>query len=198
MSLRRVLIVLLIAAGASGIAYGLTSIQMFEQLFGAAEYTTIDYRMRSSIKAQRDSNQVVLVLFDSASTSEWPWLSPYPRAMLATLIDAVAATGAKAIGLDVFLDRQYPDLNALDSGDVKLRDAIQRAGNVVLVGPSAQSDSATRYFQRPDTFFAKHAASVAAAALPSPFETVRDGVLVIRTAEGLVPGLALALYAKAR
>src|SRR5688500_15832441 len=132
MRLRRFLIALLIAVGAAGIAYTLTTAQAFEGLFGQLEYKTIDYRMRMSIKANRDSTDVVLVLFDSASIKEWPYLSPFPRAMLATLIDGVAASGAKAIGLDVALDRQYDALNALDSGDVKLRDAIARAGNVVL------------------------------------------------------------------
>ena len=198
MQLRRLLIALLIAVGAATVGYTLTTLQAFEGLFGQLEYTTIDYRMRSTVKANRDSTDVVLVLFDSASIEQWPYLSPFPRAMLATLIDGVAASGAKAIGLDVFLGQQYPILNALDSGDVKLRDAIARAGNVVLVGPTESEDSVRR-FQRPDTFFAKHAAALASADLPTPFETQRDGVLTIRTVEGeLIPSFALALYAKAR
>lgn len=196
MQLRRLLIALLIAVGATTVGYILTTAQAFEKLLGQAEYTTIDYRMRSSIKAKRDSTDVVLVLFDSASVEQWPYLSPFPRAMLATLIDGLAASGARAIGLDVFLDRQYPELNALDSGDVKLRAAIARAGNVILVGPT--TTDTPRVFLPPDTFFASHAAGVATADLPTPFETIRDGVLTVQTPDGLVPSFALALYAKAR
>ena len=196
MRLRRLLIALLIAVGAAGIAQVLTTAQAFEGLFGQLEYKTIDYRMRMSVKAQRDSTDVVLVLFDSASIEQWPYLSPFPRAMLATLIDGVAANGAKAIGLDVALDRLYPALNALDSGDMNLRDAIALAGNVVLVGPT--TTDTPRVFLPPDTFFSKHAAAVASADLPTPFETIRDGLLTVRTPSGLVPSFALALYAKAR
>ncbi len=197
MRLRRALIALLIAGGASATAYALTDLQVFEATFGQLEYKTIDYRVRSSISAAPDSNDVVLVLFDSASIAEWPYLSPFPRALLANLIQGVAASGAKAIGLDVYLGQQYAQLNAIDSGDVKLRAALDKAGNVVLVGPSAGSDT-LRVFQPPDTFFAARASAVAAADLPTPFETIRDGVLTVRTSEGLVPGFALALYAKAR
>ena len=197
MRLRRALIALLIAAGAALTAQLLTTVQLFEGLFGQLEYKTIDYRMRASVEPKRDSTDVVLVLFDSASIETWPYLSPFPRAMLAGLIDGVKASGAKAIGLDVFLDRQYPELNALDSGDVKLRDAIARAGNVILVGPTVQVDS-LRVFQRPDSFFANVAAGLATADLPTPFETIRDGVLTVRTPDGLVPSFALALYARAR
>ena len=197
MKRRRALIVLLIAAAAGLASYGLTTIQFFEAQFGQLEYRTVDLRMRFSPVAPRDSMDVVLVLFDSSSIAEWPYLSPYPRASLATLIDGIAASGAKAIGLDVYLDRQYPALNALDSGDVKLRDAIARAGNVVLVGPSTGSET-SRQWLPPDPFFAEHAAAVATADLPTPFETIRDGVLTVRTDAGLVPSFALALYAEAR
>src|SRR5262245_7182980 len=153
MRLRRGFIAFLIAAIASASAYALTSLQLFEATFGQLEYKTIDYRMRSSVVANPDSNDVVLVLVDSSSVAAWPYLSPFPRAMLASLIDGVAASGAKAIGLDVFLGQQYAQLNALDSGDVKLRAAMARAGNVVLVGPSS-GDAALRTFVPPDTFFA--------------------------------------------
>jgi CHASE2 domain-containing sensor protein len=95
---RRGFIALLIAAVASAAAYALTSMQVFEATFGQLEYKTIDYRMRSSVAVNPDSNDVVLVLFDSSSVANWPYLSPFPRAMLASLIDGVAASGAKAIG----------------------------------------------------------------------------------------------------
>ena len=199
MKLRRYAIALLIAAAAGLVAFALTTLQFFEGTVGQLEYTTVDYRTRSSPKwaINPDSADVRLVLFDSSFVASWPYLSPFPRAALASLIDAAAAGGAKAIGLDVYLDRRYETLNALDSSDVKLHDAIARAGNVVLVAPTA-GPSMKRELLQPDTYFTHVAAAVASADLPTPFETVRDGVLTVRTADGLVPSFALALYAKAR
>jgi adenylate cyclase len=197
MKLRRYTVALLIAAGATVIAFALTTVRFFEPSVGQLEFKTVDYRMRSSKTTNADSTAVRLVLFDTAYVSTWPYLSPFPRAALATLIDAASNAGAKAIGLDVYLDHQYPQLNAIDSGDVKLHDAIARAGNVVLVAPTVQTDS-MRTWQPPDPYFANVAAAVASADLPTPYETVRDGVLTVRTNQGLVPGFALALYAEAK
>ena len=199
-SARRYAIALLIATGGGLLAYLLTTLQFFESNVGQVEYATIDWRMRSSSgkwSADPDSADVRLVLFDSSFVASWPYLSPFPRAALATLIDAASKGGARAIGLDVFLERQYPELNAMDSGDVKLRAAMQRAGNVVLVAPTYGS-STRRQIQMPDTYFTHVAAAVASADLPTPFEVARDGELTVRTEQGLVPGFALALYAKAR
>jgi adenylate cyclase len=140
-----------------------------------------------------------LVLFDSAFVKAWPYLSPFPRAALASLIDAASQAGAKVIGLDVYLDSRYPELNAMDSGDVKLRAAIQRAGNVVLVAPTPFDTATGKYtLLPPDPYFADVAAAVASAETPTPYEIMRDGVLTVDTDRGLVPSFALALYAKAR
>ena len=141
MRARRYVVALSIAV-ASGLAgYAATTLRFFEGSVGQLEYKTIDYRVRSSRTLDADSSAVRLVLFDSAFVSSWPYLSPFPRAALATLIDAAAQAGAKTIGLDVYLDKPYAQLNALDNGDAKLRQAIQRAGNVVLVGPTDGSSS---------------------------------------------------------
>lgn len=197
---RRYAVALLIAAGAGIIAFSLTTLQFFEGSVGQLEYSTIDYRVRSSAKKTNpDSSQVRLVLFDSSFVSSWPYLSPFPRAALASLIDGATQAGAKVIGLDVYLDRRYPDLNAIDSGDVKLRNAIQRAGNVVLVAPTPFDTATGKYtLLPPDPYFAEVAAAVASAETPTPYETIRDGVLTVSTDRGLVPSFALALYAKAQ
>src|SRR5687768_4677315 len=134
MKLGRFAVAFSIAAGAGLIAFGLTTLRVFEGSVGQLELKTIDYRLRSSQKLNADSTDVRLVLFDSAFIASWPYLSPFPRAALASLVDAAADAGARAIGLDVYLDRRYAELNALDSGDVRLRAAIERAGNVILVG----------------------------------------------------------------
>src|SRR5690606_30176277 len=51
---------------------------------------------------------------------------------------------------------------------------------------------------RPHPMFAEVAAGVAAAEVPTPFETVQDGVLAVRSDGGLEPSLATALWARAR
>ena len=199
MRLGRYAVALLIAAGAGAAAYALTTLQAFEGSVGRLEYSTIDLRIRSSQTIDPDSTDVRLVLFDSAFVQEWPYLSPFPRAALASLIDASSQAGAKAIGLDVYLDRRYAQIAEMDSADDKLRAAIQRAGNVVLVAPTVfDTITKTRKLLPPDTFFANVAAAVSSADTPTPYETVRDGVLTLRTDSGLVPSFALALYAMAR
>ena len=193
MKLRRYVVALLIAAGAGAVAFALTTWQFFEGSVGQLELATIDYRMQSLPRHNPDSTAVRLVLFDSAFVKSWPYLSPFPRAALASLIDAASQAGAKTIGLDVFLGDRYPVLNAMDSSDVKLHDAMKRAGNVVLVAPTSGSET-QREVQLPDTYFTHVAAAVGTADLPTPFETVRDGVLTVRTSSGMVPSFALAMY----
>jgi adenylate cyclase len=193
------LVAVFIALGAAVFAYGLTTLQFFEGNVGQIEYATIDMRTRSVSRADAEKSQVRLVLFDSSYIASWPYLSPFPRAALATLIDAASAAGAKAIGLDVYLDRRYPALDRIDSGDVKLRKAIQRAGNVILVAPTVaiEGTNAVRELLPPDPYFADVAAGVATADLPTPFETIRDAVFSVRTQSGFVPSFSLALYAQA-
>lgn len=199
MKLRRYVIALLIAAGAGLLAFALATLQAFEGRVGQLEYQLIDMRMRSAQSVNADSTDVRLVLFDSAFVNDWDYLSPFPRAALAALIDAASQAGAKAIGLDVYLDRRYTRLPEMASGDVQLREAIQRAGNVVLVAPTVfDTITRKRTLLRPDPYFAEVAAAVSSADTPTPYETIRDGVLTVRTDDGLVPSFALALYAKAR
>src|SRR5690606_9999946 len=94
-------------------------------------------------------------------------------------------------------DRLFPGLNAIDRGDELLRAAIERAGNVVLVTPVVATDSGP-VASPPHPYFAEVAAGVGSAELPASFETFRDGTLAVRSAGGLEPSFALALWAHAR
>ena len=164
------------------------------------ELQAMEFRQRSTAESRREGadrgTDVLLVFFDSASVESWDYLSPFPRAVLADLIDAVSSAGATAIGVDVYLDRLYPGLNALDAGDDRLRESIARAGNVFLVARTVVTDSGPR-LAAPHPYFADAAAGVAAADLANPFEMVLDGTLAVRSGAGLEPSLALALYAQA-
>ena len=98
---------------------------------------------------------------------------------------------------DVYLDRLYAGLNSQEGGDDLLRDAIEQAGNVVLVAPARKTETG-HTLALPHPFFADVAAAVGAAELPTAFETVRYGTLGIRTPEGMDASWALAIYAHAR
>lgn len=190
---------LLISALATAIAqlateFGpITGIESFE-------LNTLDLRQRTAseqLKLTPAGTEIVLVFFDEESVLEWPYLSPFPRRHLATLVNAVAAAGAGTIGLDVFLADRYPQLNEWDGGDDLLRDAIEQAGNVILVADLQIVDGQPVLIE-PDPFFADVAADVAAADVPTPFMTVRDGTIAVRSRGGLEPSFALALWAHSR
>lgn len=164
------------------------------------ELLTLDRRQQffsDELRAASDDNQIVLVLFDSTSVRDWPYLAPFPRPILAELIRSLSAAGARTIGLDVYLDRTYEALNAREGGDDLLREAIQAAGNVVLVAPTELTQTGYQMVL-PHPFFTDVAADVGAVDLPTPHETVRDGVLVVRSAGTLEPSWPLALYAHSR
>jgi adenylate cyclase len=177
-------------------AGGATGVRAFEDF-------TLDLRQQTTPESFQDGvgereSPVALVLFDSITVMDpvtgWPWISPFPRAHLATVIDALAAAGARTIGVDVFLDRLYPNLSEIDNGDELLRGAIERAGNVILVTPVEQTEEGP-VVSPPHPYFAEVAADIGSAELPSSFETFRDGTLAVRAGSGLEPSFALALYA---
>jgi adenylate cyclase len=194
----RLLVIPAIAVGSALLAGLLTRTDWIAgKLFQDSELTTRDWRIRSVPPRPASESQVVLVLFDSASVQDWPYLEPFPRAHLAQVIDAVAAAHPKAIGLDVYLDRRYPRLDSMDGGDEKLRAAIARAGNVVLA-TGTTGGSVRREPMPLDPYFAGAAAAVGSADTPTPYETVRDAELTVRVGRRRVPAFALALYAVAK
>lgn len=176
------------------------------RLLGAEslELWSLDLRQRMvaenrnpGVEGSRASD-IVLVLFDAASVAEWKYESPFPRPVLASLVEALAQAGAGTIGLDVYLERLYPQLNAEEGGDDRLAEALRRAGNVVLVAPMVVDREQGPRLALPHPRFMEAAAGVGAAELPTPFETVREGLLAVRSGGGLAPSWALALYAHAR
>ncbi|HET9947581.1 MAG TPA: adenylate/guanylate cyclase domain-containing protein [Longimicrobiales bacterium] len=192
-------------AGAAALAAALDAAG---ELTGLARFEdfTLDLRQQTTPESFQPGrggreSEIALVLFDAYTVMDpvdgWPWISPFPRAHLAELVDALAAAGARTIGLDVYLDRLYPGLTAIDHGDDLLRAAIERAGNVILVTPVELTDSGP-VSRPPHPWFAEVAAGVGSAELPASFDTFRHGTLAVRTGGGLAPSFALALWAHAR
>jgi len=178
----------------------LTGIQSFEDYtLDLREQTTVE--TFQNLPGRTRESEVVLVLFTEFSVLDsidgWNWITPFPRAPLATLIRGIADAGARTIGVDVFLGEMFPKLNEIDGGNDLLRQAMVDAGNVILVGPVEQTDSGP-VVKEPHPFFAEVAAGVGSAELPSSFESYRDGALAVRSGPGLYPSFALSLYAHAK
>ena len=82
------------------------------------ELWTLDWRQRLARQNRQaglegaEESEIVLVLFDEASVDDWDYLSPFPRPVLANLIQSLSGAGARTIGLDVYLDRLYAGLNS--------------------------------------------------------------------------------------
>jgi adenylate cyclase len=179
-------------------------IESLGSLLGVTQFEnyTLDWRQQTTPESfqigrgERESD-ITLVLFDDFSVMDsiygWDWISPFPRSHIAELVDAIADAGARTIGLDVYLDRLFPGLNAIDRGDERLRRSIEHAGNVILVTPVVQTDSGP-VSAPPHDYFAEVAAGVGTAELPAAFETFRDGALAVRSGSGLAPSFALSLY----
>jgi len=87
-------------------------------------------RLRGERPADR---RIVLCLIDGPSIDtygRWPW----PRTVIADLVDRLAAAGARTIAFDVVFSEPSRVGEGFDlrTEDVALADAIERAGNVVL------------------------------------------------------------------
>ena len=197
MERKRAVVAGVIALVASVLAYGLTHLQFFDPIFGQAEDRTLAWRQRSVATQPRDSSQIRLVLLDEESAEAAPYISPFPRGVLADIIEVASAFGADAIALDVYLQRRYPELEPVGGGDERLRAAIEEAGNVVLAAELTQTDSG--WVAEPlAPYFAEVAAGVGYTEIPTAFEMVSEATLFTRTlSHGLVPGFALATYAQA-
>ena len=176
---------------------GVTGLRAFEEFTLDRRQHTTQESFQSG-RGERVSDGV-MVLFDEFSLEDEsaPWITPFPRAHLASLVDAVAQAGARTIGIDVFLADLNENLNAIDGGNELLRDAIERAGNVILVSPVERTDSGS-FVIPPHPFFADVAHEIGTAELPSSFSTFRNGTLAVRSGDGLAPSFALSMWAHAR
>lgn len=95
------------------------------------ESRTYDFRLRlrDSIRKPHVSDDIMIVSIDEKSIrgiGRWPW----KREVMAELINRISEARPKVIGVDIMFTE--PD-NA--TSDLKLAEAISRAGNVVLAMP---------------------------------------------------------------
>ena len=201
---QRYIALAVIALGAIGFAVlfgdvlgGVTGLSAFEDF-------TLDRRQHTTSESFQEGvgerrSDVVMVLFDEFTLDDEtaPWITPFPRAHLASLVDAVSQAGARTIGIDVFLADLHENLNQIDGGNDLLRDAIDRAGNVILVSPVERTDSGS-FVLPPHEFFAEVAHEIGTAELPASYATFRNGTLAVRSGDGLAPSFALSMWAHAK
>ena len=105
------------------------------------ELQTYDLRVQATAHPSAPSNDIVLIAIDNESirrmeplVGRWPW----PRLVHATVIDYLAAAGARVIGYDVlFAERDLRTFKVGDTdwtgaeSDAALVESTKKAGNVV-------------------------------------------------------------------
>ena len=114
----------LVIAYAAGIAAYLLSLL---QPVDNAEQGTLDWRFLYRGPIGEKPNRIALVTVDEQA--KLPYWAPVPREHLASVITGLSNAGARLIGVDFFLGSHSFDAR----GDSLLRQAIEQAGNVVIV-----------------------------------------------------------------
>ena len=116
-----------ITAIACVFAFVLDSLVVVENLQLKAVNTL--FNLRGPVTPQDTS--IVIVAIDDQSMASLPAKLPYPRGYYVTLLDHLAAAGAKLIVFDIEFTEPSADRPA---EDLELAAAVQRMGNVVLAG----------------------------------------------------------------
>src|SRR5215213_10631707 len=133
-----------VAAAVLAVALGLLD------FFRNIELQAYDLRVAATARPSEQARDVVLVAIDNESirrmeplVGRWPW----PRLVHATVIDYLAAAGAKVIGYDVlFAERDIRKFMVGASewtgeeSDAALVESTKAAGNVVHVAEAASAE----------------------------------------------------------
>jgi adenylate cyclase len=111
-----------------GAALALAVALAFTGTLQRVEWSVYDAFMRQRARSPDPAPQVVVVAIDDPSMAEigMPW--PWPRALHAQLVDAIASQQPASIAFDMIFDLP----GASEEGNAALAEAIDRAGNVVL------------------------------------------------------------------
>jgi adenylate cyclase len=120
------LLALIVAAAIAG---GLITLSRHELMFFAApDRMTYDWRTALfSRQEPRTRPDIALLLISDRTLAQYPYQLPIDRGLLAKIVAALDAAGAKVIGLDVILDRRTEK-------DDLLIDAIRTSRAPVVLG----------------------------------------------------------------
>ncbi|MBK8160699.1 MAG: adenylate/guanylate cyclase domain-containing protein [Rhodospirillaceae bacterium] len=111
-----------------GIGVAVLHISAHPNLESFEQGVTLDWRFRLR-GSQPPPNDIAIIVIDDRSLAklgQWP----FPRSVLADVINRLNDAGAKTIGLDIILSEHEPD--ASGAGDRALADALARHGRTVL------------------------------------------------------------------
>ncbi len=136
----------LIPVVAALLAGGLGTLSFFRNI----ELDTYDRRVAATARPAAPADRISLVFIDNDSlrrmeplVGRWPW----PRLVHATVIDYLAAAGAKVIAYDVlFAERDIRKFMVADTewtgeeSDAALVESTRKAGNVVHVAEAASAE----------------------------------------------------------
>ena len=120
--------------------------------FQNIELQTYDLRVAATARPSAPANDIVLISIDDESirrmeplVGRWPW----PRLIHATVIDYLAAAGAKVIGYDIlFAERDIRKFMVGDTewtgeeSDAALVESTKKAGNVVHIAEASSGELA--------------------------------------------------------
>ncbi len=182
--------------GAAALVVAMVGVGLLEPV----EYAALDklFEVRG---ARLPSTPIVIVSIDESSFVELNEQWPFPRAMHARLIDAIAAGKPLAIGVDVIFDQ--PSSRG-PADDEALGEAVAHAGNVVLA--AAPSNDPGVYTSLPFAYtratpnlpiptIRRGAAAVGAIATPRDADSrVRRVPRQVWTGVEWLPALDVALY----
>lgn len=100
-------------------------------IFRVMERKTIDMRFGIRGPLQLENPEIVIVTIDEQASNSLPARWPWPRDYYARVIHNLNRAGARAIGIDVILDK--PDYTN-PQGDQQLATVLSETDNVVLAG----------------------------------------------------------------
>src|ERR1700757_4355772 len=163
----------------------LTSLASYLGYFDRLEAKALDFLFW--LRGQQKSPEIVLVQIDDQAFRNLGEKQPLPRAYLAGLIDLIARSGAKVIGMDIEL--KVPTTRREDEVLVKAIHAAEEKGiskvvPVYVIRPQKEQDGTTLYTHAP--FFSSELAVVSGFA-NAPVEAdgfVRQIPLAVKAADG--------------
>ncbi|MBY8974842.1 CHASE2 domain-containing protein [Rhodobacteraceae bacterium NNCM2] len=139
----------LLIAAASGVA-ALLCLALIGPLSALEAGLGDRIRIALSSPAEGQDTRISLVMIDEATMATLPYRSPVDRGFLASLVDVLHASGARAIGLDILLDQ--PTEAAKDQ---RLAEAIRAfPGPVVIAWADARAGMTEAQIAWLDSFLA--------------------------------------------
>ena len=108
---------------------GLLFVPLWAPALLRLEHWTADWRTAVlSDRGPAEHERLAVILISDDTLEPYPYLSPIDRGLLANLVRAVDAAGARAVGIDIFFAKETEK-----SKDEQLLDAFQQAKSKIVI-----------------------------------------------------------------